>query len=34
MRQPRDERTEHLAERWCGAVARRDAARVARRLYR
>jgi hypothetical protein len=30
----RDEITENLAERWCGQVARRDEARVARRLYR
>jgi hypothetical protein len=29
-----DEITENLAERWCWEVARRDDARVARRLYR
>src|SRR2546428_8193501 len=34
MPQTRDEITENLAERWCWQVARRDDARVARRLYR
>jgi hypothetical protein len=34
MRQTRDELTEHLAERLCWEVARRDDSRVARRLYR
>ncbi len=34
MPQTRDESTENLAERWCWQVARRDDARVARRLYR
>src|SRR5512132_3328889 len=34
MKHARDERTQHLAERWCWQVARRAAARVARRLYR
>jgi hypothetical protein len=34
MPQTRDEITAHLAERWCWQVARRDDARVARRLYR
>jgi hypothetical protein len=32
MGQTRDETTQHLAERLCGEVARRDDARVARRL--
>ncbi len=34
MGQTRDELTENLAERLCWEVARRDDARVARRLYR
>ena len=34
MRPTRDEVTENLAERLCWEVARRDDARVARRLYR
>jgi hypothetical protein len=34
MGQTRDETTQNLTERLCGAVARRDDARVARRLYR
>jgi hypothetical protein len=34
MRQTRDEITENLADRLCGGVARRDDARVARRLGR
>ena len=34
MQQQRDEMTENLAERLCWEVARRDDARVARRLYR
>jgi hypothetical protein len=34
MAQTRDEITANLAERWCWQVARRDDARVARRLYR
>jgi Transposase DDE domain len=34
MRPTRDESTENLAERLCWEVARRDDARVARRLYR
>jgi Transposase DDE domain len=34
MGQTRDETTRNLAERWCWEVARRDDARVARRLYR
>lgn len=34
MRQTRDETTRNLAERLCWEVARRDDARVARRLYR
>jgi hypothetical protein len=34
MRQPQDEMTQHLAERMCWEVARRDDARVARCLYR
>jgi Transposase DDE domain len=34
MRQTRDEATRNLAERLCWEVARRDDARVARRLYR
>ena len=34
MGQTRDETTQNLAERWCWAVARRDDARVARRLDR
>lgn len=34
MPHTRDEITENLAERWCWQVARRDDARVARRLYR
>jgi hypothetical protein len=34
MRQADDEITQNLAERWCWAVARRDDARVARRLSR
>ena len=34
MQQTREELAQHLAERWCGQVAQRDDARVARRLYR
>jgi hypothetical protein len=34
MAQTREELTANLAERWCWQVARRDDARVARRLYR
>jgi hypothetical protein len=34
MRQTHDEITQHLAERLCGEVARREDTRVARRLYR
>jgi hypothetical protein len=34
MGQTRDEIIQNLAERWCWQVARRDEARVARRLYR
>src|SRR5512132_2672284 len=34
MKQARDELTHNLAERLCWQVARRDDARVARRLYR
>jgi hypothetical protein len=34
MRQTDDEVTQQVAERWCWEVARRDDARVARRLYR
>jgi hypothetical protein len=34
MPHTRDEITENLAERWCRQVARRDEARVVRRLYR
>lgn len=34
MPHTRDESTENLAARWCWQVARRDEARVARRLYR
>ena len=34
MRQPQDEITQNLAERMYWEVARRDDARVARRLYR
>jgi len=34
MPHTRDESTEHLAARWCWQVARRDEARVARRLDR
>jgi hypothetical protein len=34
MGQTPDEITQNLAERWCWEVARRDDARVARRLYR
>src|SRR5215510_1102387 len=34
MRQTHDEITQNLAERLCWQVARRDDARVARRLYR
>jgi len=34
MRQTQDEITQNLAERMCWEVARRDDARVARRLYR
>ena len=34
MGQTRDETTQNLAERLCWEVARRDDARVARRLYR
>lgn len=34
MEQTPDEITQNLAERWCWEVARRDASRVARRLYR
>jgi hypothetical protein len=34
MPQTRGELTDNLAERWCGQVARRADARVARRLYR
>jgi hypothetical protein len=34
MRQTHDEITQNLAERWCWEVARRDDARIARRLYR
>jgi hypothetical protein len=34
MQQTREETAQHLAERWCGQVARRDDARVVRRLDR
>lgn len=34
MGQSREAMTQNLAERWCGQVASRDEARVARRLYR
>jgi Transposase DDE domain len=34
MGQTNEELTENLAERWCWEVARRDDARIARRLYR
>jgi hypothetical protein len=34
MRQTHDDITQHVAERWCGEVARRDELRVARRLDR
>ena len=34
MQQTGAEVTQHLAERWCWQAARRDDARVARRLYR
>jgi hypothetical protein len=34
MAHTRDTRRQNLAERWCGQVARRDANRIARRLYR
>jgi hypothetical protein len=34
MRQSRDEITQNLAEQFCWEVARRDDARVARRLSR
>jgi hypothetical protein len=34
MRQTREAMTQNLAERLCWQVARRDDARVARRLYR
>ena len=34
MPHTRDEISDNLAERWCWQVARRDQARVARRLYR
>lgn len=34
MPQTRDESPDNLAARWCWQVARRDEARVARRLYR
>ena len=34
MEQTHDEMTQHLAERWCWQVARRDDTRIARRLYR
>ena len=34
MEQTREAITTNLAERWCWQVARRDDARVARRLYR
>jgi hypothetical protein len=34
MKHARDELTQNLADRWCWQVARRDDARVARRLYR
>jgi hypothetical protein len=34
MRQPHDEITQHVAERWCWEVARRDDVRIARRLSR
>ena len=34
MAQTREAMAQNLAERWCGQVARRDDARVARRLYR
>ena len=34
MAQTRDRRAQPLAERWCGQVACRDDARVARRLDR
>jgi hypothetical protein len=34
MGQTHDEITQHLAERWCWQVARRDDTRIARRLYR
>ncbi len=34
MKQARDELTQHLAERLCWPVARRDETRIARRLYR
>lgn len=33
MQQTREEVAQHLAERWCWQAARRDDARVARRLY-
>jgi hypothetical protein len=34
MDQTREAMAQHLAERWCWQVARRDDTRVARRLYR
>ena len=34
MGQTHDEITQHLADRWCWQVARRDDTRIARRLYR
>lgn len=34
MGQTHDAITQHLAERWCWQVARRDEARIARRLSR
>jgi hypothetical protein len=34
LQQTREERTQHLAERWCGPAARRDDVRGARRVYR
>jgi hypothetical protein len=34
MEYPRETMTQHLAERLCWEVARRDDSRIARRLYR
>jgi hypothetical protein len=34
MQHSKDERAQHVAERWCGEVAHRDDTRVARRLSR